>query len=271
MSDLNEYIIVNESIIRGSFFIGTLFIMAILEYLIPKKSLLLSKSKRWLNNLILVTFNTFLLKLIFSSSAILVALYVTKHQIGLLNSFNISFFVHLLLSIILLDLIIYWQHRLFHSISFLWKFHKVHHSDMDYDVTTGVRFHPVEIILSMLIKIIAIYLLGASVFAVILFEVILSALSLFNHSNIKLSQNTDRFIRFFIVTPDMHRIHHSIHNEELNSNYGFNLSIWDRVFKSYIPKPKDGYEKMTIGLKEFYDEHKTISIFNILKLPFRKE
>ncbi len=270
MKELNEYFILNEPIIRVSFFILTLLTMSFLEYIIPKKELLLSKFKRWVNNISVVVINSFLLKLIFASSAISISIYTSENNIGLLNFFEIPFFFSVTLSIILLDLIIYFQHRLFHEVDFFWKFHKVHHSDMDYDVTTGFRFHPIEIIISMLIKIVSIFILGVPVIAVVVFEIILSSLALFNHSNIKLSNLLDKNLRYFVVTPDMHRIHHSIHSNELNSNYGFNLSVWDRVFNSYTSKPKDGYEKMTIGLKEFNNKTETVSILDILSLPFRK-
>ncbi len=271
MKEFNEYIIANEPIIRLSFFVSILLLMSLFEYIIPKKELLLSKFKRWSNNISIIVVNSFLLKFIFASSIITISIYTTENKIGLLNLFEISFFFSVILSIILLDLIIYFQHRLFHKIDFFWKFHKVHHSDMDFDVTTGLRFHPIEIIISMLIKMISVFIIGVPIIAIVIFEIILSSLSMFNHSNIKLPAILDKRLRYFIVTPDMHRIHHSIHNEELNSNYGFNISLWDRIFSSYTNKPKNGYEKMTIGLKEFYDENKTVSILNILSLPFRKK
>jgi len=270
MKELNQYIILNESLIRISFFITILLLMSYFEYTIPRKKLLLSKFRRWSNNISIVLINSLLLKLIFASSAISISIYTTKEHIGLLNLIEIPFFFSVVLSIILLDLIIYIQHRLFHEINFFWKFHKVHHSDMDYDVTTGFRFHPIEILISMLIKIVSIFILGVPVFAVVVFEVILSSLALFNHSNIKLPKKLDKNLRYLLVTPDIHRIHHSIYNNELNSNYGFNLSLWDRIFKSYTNKPKDNYKKMTIGLKEFNNKTETVSILSILTLPFKK-
>ena len=198
------------------------------------------------------------------------AIQTQESRIGLLYLLDLTFYFHAIVAIVLLDLVIYWQHRLFHRITFFWFFHKVHHSDMDYDVTTGFRFHPIELIFSMLIKISFIYILGVPVIAAIIFEILLSSFALFNHSNIQLPKRVDRVVRYFIVTPDMHNIHHSIHNEELNSNFGFNISLWDRIFNSYKSEPKESYSKMTIGLKELQDKNKTVSLFCMLKLPFTK-
>lgn len=268
MQDLQNYILENEVLIRLIFFFCIFFTMSILEYLIPKRKLLLSKIKRWVNNISLAFLNTLILRILFPTAAIGVSIFVQKNGIGLFNLFEFTYFISIISSIILLDLIIYTQHRFFHTIDFFWKFHKVHHSDMDYDLTTGFRFHPIEIILSMCIKITFIFILGVPIVAVLIFEVILSTLAIFNHSNINLPKKLDTILRYFIVTPDMHRIHHSIYSDELNSNYGFNLSLWDRIFKSYKKTPKDSYTKMVIGLKELQDENKTVSILSILKLPF---
>lgn len=270
MQEFHNTIINNESSIRLSFFFGIIIIMTTLEYIIPRRKLLISKSTRWFNNITLVFLNTLIIRILFPTAAVGVAIFANNNNIGIFNLIELSIFTTTIFSIILLDLIIYWQHRFFHKIDFLWKFHKVHHSDMDYDLTTGFRFHPIEIIFSMFIKFFFIILLGVPVVAVVCFEVILSTLAIFNHSNISISKKLDTLIRYFIVTPDMHRIHHSIYNKELNSNYGFNISLWDRIFKSYTNTPKDKYEKMTIGLENLQDEKKTVSIFSILKLPFIK-
>jgi len=270
MQELEKYIIENEPTIRLIFFFGIFFMMSILEYIIPKRELLLSKLKRWANNIFLVFLNSLLLRIFFPTAAIGVAIYTNNNSIGLFNFFELPFIPRVILSILLLDLIIYTQHRFFHTIDFFWKFHKVHHSDMDYDVTTGFRFHPLEILLSMIIKIFFIFILGVPIIAVLIFEVILSTLAVFNHSNINLPKKLDKILRYFIVTPDMHRIHHSVYSDELNSNYGFNLTLWDRLFKTYKESPKDSYTTMTIGLKNAQDENKTVSILSILKLPFLK-
>lgn len=270
MQELQNNIIDSESSIRLVFFFGIIFIMATLEYIIPKRKLSLSKSKRWLNNIGLVFLNTLIIRVLFPTAAVGVAVFVHDNHIGLFNILELSMQNMIIPSIILLDFIIYWQHRLFHTVNFFWKFHKVHHSDMDYDLTTGFRFHPAEIVLSMLIKFLFIALLGIPLVAVVCFEIILSTLAIFNHSNINLPKKLDHMLRYIFVTPDMHRIHHSIYNDELNSNYGFNMSLWDRVFNSYTNTPKVKYEEMTIGLENFQDEKKTVSILSILKLPFMR-
>ena len=270
MQELQNNIINNEITIRLLFFFGIFLIMATLEIIIKKRELLIQKSKRWFNNITLVFLNTLIIRVLFPTAAVGIAILANQNSIGLFNNIELSIQTATVLSIILMDFIIFWQHRLFHTINFFWKFHQVHHSDMDYDVTTAFRFHPLEIIFSMFIKFSFILILGLPIIAVICFEIILSSLALFNHSNIQIPKKIDRILRFFIVTPDMHRIHHSIESKELNSNYGFNISLWDRIFKSYRQSPKDGYEKIVIGLSNFQDEGKTVSLFSILKLPFGK-
>lgn len=270
MEEIQNLIIDNEVLIRLFFFFGIFFVMAILESIFTRRELLLSKNKRWLNNIILVFLNTIIIRVLFPTAAIAISIYAHNNGIGLFNILELTIVNTVILSIILMDLIIYWQHRLFHTINFFWKFHLVHHSDMDYDVTTGFRFHPVEIIFSMIIKFVFILILGVPVIAIICFEVLLSSFAIFNHSNIRIPKKIDAFLRLFIVTPDMHRVHHSVSHQELNSNYGFNISLWDKIFKSYIAKPKKGYTNMTIGLATLQDENKTVSIFNILKMPFNK-
>ena len=270
MEEIQNIIINNEVLIRLFFFFGIFVFMAILESIFTKRELLLSKNKRWLNNISLVFLNTIIIRILFPTAAVGVSMYTHNNSIGLFNILDLNIISTIILSIILMDLIIYWQHRLFHTINFFWKFHQVHHSDMDYDVTTGFRFHPIEILFSMIIKFIFIFMLGIPIIAIICFEILLSSFAMFNHANIHIPKKIDTFLRFFIVTPDMHRIHHSINHEELNSNYGFNISLWDRIFKSYIDKPKEDYPNMTIGLKTLQDEKKTIPLINILKIPFLK-
>lgn len=259
----------NELWFRLGCFAGILIIMFILELVIPSRRLMLAKGLRWRNNLSLVGLNSFILKLIFPAGAVGVALWCSKAHIGLLNYWNNSgSFILLIAGLIILDGAIYWQHRIFHSVTWLWRLHQVHHADLDYDVTTGLRFHPLEIILSMLIKFAVIVLVGISPLAVILFEVILNGMAMFNHGNIKLPTAVDRFLRWMIVTPDMHRIHHSVIERELNRNFGFNLSCWDRIFASYQHKPQGGYWEMTIGLSYVRDSKLTQRLSGILKMPF---
>ena len=170
---------------------------------------------------------------------------------------------------IAMDLVIYLQHVLVHAVPSLWRLHRVHHADLDYDVTTGARFHPIEIILSMLIKFATIIVLGPPVVAVIIFEVILNAMAMFNHGNIKLPKSVDRVLRWLVVTPDMHRVHHSVEDNEANSNYGFNLSIWDRLFGTYIDQPRDGHLGMTIGIHKYRDPKQVDQLPGMLLLPFK--
>jgi len=270
MEEIQNLIIDNEVSIRLFCFFGIFVIMAILESIFTKRELLLSKNKRWINNISLVFLNTIIIRILFPTATIGVSMYAHNNGIGLFNIIDLTITSTIIVSIILMDLIIYWQHRFFHTINFFWKFHQVHHSDMDYDVTTGFRFHPIEIIFSMIIKFIFIFILGVPVIAIICFEVLLSIFAIFNHSNIHIPKKIDFFLRLFVVTPDMHRIHHSIDYQELNSNYGFNISFWDRIFKSYRDTPKENYTKMTIGLSTLQDEKKTVSLLNILKIPFYK-
>jgi sterol desaturase/sphingolipid hydroxylase (fatty acid hydroxylase superfamily) len=276
MQELQAIIINNESTIRLSFFFTIFFIMAILEYIIPKRTLHISKIKRWFNNISLVFLNTLIIRILFPIAAVGVAIFAKEHNFGIFNIFELHNFFKIIFCIVLLDLIIYWQHRFFHTIGFFWKFHKVHHSDMDYDVTTGFRFHPIEIIFSMLIKFFFILVLGAPIISVVCFEIILSTLAIFNHSNINLSKKLDFILKLFIVTPDMHRIHHSIYSKELNSNYGFNISLWDRVFNSYTSKAKDNQEKLYKHRKNNLNRMKSktssyvvvhVTMMNFMKLP----
>lgn len=243
----------DELTIRLGFFFGIFLIMALWEMAAPKRSLSLSKTLRWSNNLALLVFNSFLLRLFFPMAAVGFALQADQIGWGLFNWFETGFWPTVIASIVLLDFAIYWQHRLFHQIPLLWRLHRVHHADLDYDVTTATRFHPIEILLSMLIKWGAILLIGAPVEAVITFEIILNGCAMFNHGNVRLYRPVDRLLRLIVVTPDMHRVHHSVVRAEHDSNFGFNLSVWDRLFGSYIDQPKAGHEGMTIGIDRFRD------------------
>ncbi|NQY23633.1 MAG: sterol desaturase family protein [Campylobacteraceae bacterium] len=271
MNTLNTFILNNEALIRITFFVSIIFIMFFLEVFIPQRKLKIKKQKRWFSNFLLVFLGSFLVKLFLPFAAIGAAILAYEKNIGLFSYLELPYFLEILLSVVLLDLLIYFQHRYFHKNTFFWKFHKVHHSDMDYDLSTALRFHPVEILFSMIIKIAAILILGAPLLAVFIFEIILSSLAVFNHSNIRLNKSFDKYLRFLIVTPDMHRIHHSVHKEELNSNYGFNISFWDKIFSSYTAKPKDEYETMTIGLANLQDKKQMTNILSLLNLPFLSE
>ncbi len=257
--------------IRSYAFIGIISTVIIWEWLAPKRPLLQSKFKRWANNLALIGLDTLLVKLLLPAGAVGVALWAEEKGYGLLNNVEISPMLATVFTVVILDMIIYWQHRLFHVVPVLWRLHQVHHADRDIDVSTGLRFHPIEILLSMLIKFVAVIALGAPAMAVVLFEVILNGMAMFNHGNIRLPQALDSVIRALLVTPDMHRVHHSVFKHETNSNYGFNLSIWDRIFGSYHAQPDMGHDKMTIGLEQYQGDTPTASLLWMLKLPFTED
>lgn len=265
---LFEYIAEHEQPIRLSFFLGTLAVMALWEIIAPKRALTVSKALRWANNLGLVFFNSFILRLIFPAAAVGMAAFAAEHGWGLFNYFELPLLITILLSVIIMDFIIYLQHVLVHAVPALWRLHRVHHADLDYDVTTGARFHTIEIILSMLIKFATIVVLGPPVVAVIIFEVILNAMAMFNHGNVGLPKWLDTPLRWLIVTPDMHRVHHSIEDDETNSNFGFNLSWWDRLFGTYREQPRAGHQGMTIGIRNFRDTKQSSWITGMLAMPF---
>jgi len=265
---LYDFITENENTIRLGFFVGTLTVMALWEIVAPKRALTVSKALRWSNNLGLVFFNSFIVRLIFPAAAVGVAVFSADQGWGLLNYYSIPFTLSVVLSIIAMDFIIYLQHVLVHAVPVLWRLHRVHHADLDYDVTTGARFHTIEIILSMLIKFATIVVLGPPVVAVIIFEVVLNAMAMFNHGNVGLPKGLDKLLRWFIVTPDMHRVHHSIEDDETNSNFGFNLSWWDRLFGTYRDQPRGGHQGMTIGIRKFRETKQASWITGMLAMPF---
>ena len=266
--NLSDFIINNEKIIRMVFFFGMLGVMALWEIMAPKRALTVSKSIRWLNNLGLVFFNTALLRFIFPAAAVGMAVFANKQGWGIFNYYETPFWLAVVVSVIAMDFIIYLQHVMMHAIPILWRLHRVHHADLDYDVTTGLRFHPIEIFLSMLIKLATISILGPPVLAIIIFEVVLNAMAMFNHANVGLPGRLDKPLRFFIVTPDMHRIHHSIEDDEANSNFGFNLSWWDRLFGTYREQPRGGHLGMTIGIRKFRSVEQASWIGGMLLMPF---
>lgn len=263
-----NYIAEHEAELRLACFLAVLGLMAFAELWAPRRAATLPKAQRWKINLSLVALNTVLVRLVLPSSAVGVALLAAEKDIGLFNQIDLPLWLSGFLAIVLLDLIIYFQHVLFHSLPWLWRLHRVHHADLDLDVTTGTRFHPAEIFLSMLIKYAAILTLGAPVGAVLLFEIILSAMAMFTHSNIALPQALDERVRKIFVTPDMHRVHHSVVPEEANSNFGFNLSLWDRLLGTYRSQPAAGHDGMTIGLAQLRDPE-ALTLPRLLTLPVR--
>jgi len=266
--NLEQTILQHEVGIRLGFFFGVFAVMALWEVLAPRRALTVSKLLRWSNNLGLVFLNTLVLRLLFPAAAVGVAAFAGEHGWGVLNYVQLPFWLAVLLSVVAMDFIIYLQHVLVHAVPTLWRLHRVHHADLDYDITTGARFHTLEIILSMLIKFATIVVLGPPVLAVIIFEVVLNAMAMFNHANVRLPLGLDRVLRLLVVTPDMHRVHHSVEDNEANSNFGFNLSIWDRLFGTYIPQPRDGHLGMTIGIHGYRDPKQVSWLPGILALPF---
>ncbi|MCU7836301.1 MAG: sterol desaturase family protein [gamma proteobacterium symbiont of Taylorina sp.] len=265
----NEFILTNEVTIRLSFFFGIFAIMAIWEVLAPRRILTVSKTIRWMNNLGLIFFNIFVLRILFPAAAVGVAAFAQTHGWGLLNYYQLPALFAIIITVVAMDFIIYLQHVMVHAIPLLWRIHRVHHADLDYDVTTGARFHTIEIILSMLIKFATIIVLGAPVVAVVIFEVVLNALAMFNHGNVGLPKALDKFLHLFIVTPDMHRIHHSVEGDETNSNFGFNLTWWDRLFGTYREQPRGGQLGFTIGIHKYRNIKQTNWFSGMMMLPFK--
>lgn len=256
-----------EPIIRLTSFFGVFLIMALWEMAAPMRSPTVSKAKRWFSNLAVVVFNTIIARLLFSTTAVGTAVVAAENGWGMLNFLGWPSGLSTIAAVITLDFMLYLQHVMFHAVPFLWRFHMMHHADLDVDVTTGARFHPVEIVLSMIIKLAAVVLIGAPPWAVLIFEVVLNATAMFNHSNVRMPKVLDRFLRWVVVTPDMHRIHHSVIREETNSNFGFNLPWWDRLLGTYRPDPVKGQTGMVLGLDQFRNPDR-LTLPWMLALPF---
>ena len=266
---METFVQAHESMIRLGFFTGIFAAMALWEVLAPRRALTVSKPVRWANNLGLVAFNTLLLRVLFPAAAVGMAAFAAERDWGLLNHFDVPFLFAVPVAVIAMDLVIWLQHVMVHAVPARWRLLRVHHADLDYDLTTGARFHPIEIILSMLIKFAAIMVLGPPLVAVILFELILNGMAMFNHGNVRLPLALDRGLRWLIVTPDMHRVHHSVEDDEANSNFGFNLSCWDRLFGTYRDQPRRGHEGMTIGIRGYRQPREVSWLPGLLALPFR--
>jgi sterol desaturase/sphingolipid hydroxylase (fatty acid hydroxylase superfamily) len=259
--EMNKFILDHEIVIRLGFFLGILILMGLWEMVSPRRLLSTSKRARWFCNLGLLIIDAAVLRALLPVAAVGVAIFVEDRSWGILNNIALPYWMAILFGVIGLDFVIYLQHAMFHAIPAFWRLHMMHHTDLDFDVTTGVRFHPIEILLSMVIKIAAVMVMGASATAVLIFEVLLNATSLFNHGNVRLPSHVDWVLRLFVVTPEMHRVHHSVVIRETNSNFGFNLPWWDRLLGTYRDQPAAGHEGMTIGLSHFRDP-------NALTLPF---
>ena len=267
---MDAFLLSHEVAVRLGVFFGIFATMAVWELLAPRRTLQLPKSVRWTNNLALTILNGILVRAILPVAAIGVAGFAADRGMGMLNLVHVSYPWAVVLSVLALDLAIYFQHLMFHAVPLLWRLHRVHHADLDFDVTTGARFHPVEIVLSMLIKFAVILVLGPPALAVLLFEILLNATSMFNHGNVRLPAAIDRLLRLLVVTPDMHRVHHSVVPRETNSNFGFNVPWWDRLFGTYRAQPQAGHAAMTIGVEQFRTP-RDVWLDRMLLQPFRAD
>ncbi|HBN22217.1 MAG TPA: hypothetical protein DD412_03165 [Holosporales bacterium] len=270
---MSPLLLSNEPLLRIGSFIFILLVMLSLEGLIPYRPNTAKKTTRWVSNMGMAVLSTLMIRLLSALPLALLpvsfALFLQDHPWGLFHWLSLGSLWTFFLTLIFLDLVIYGQHVIFHHVPLLWRLHRVHHTDVNLDTTSGVRFHPVEIFLSLCLKLLAIGLLGAPAAGVIAFEILLNGTALFNHSNIKLPKGLDRFLRLIVVTPDMHRVHHSTLPKETNSNFGFNLPWWDWLFRTYKAQPRAGHLNMTIGLTDF-PSGKRLTLLALLALPFNK-
>ncbi len=262
----------NETLIRLSVFLGLFVLLALIETYVPRRERSQTRIARWSTNWGFTIVNSVMLNAMAIGLPLLAvgaAMDAGNNGWGLFNALDWPLGLEIIATILILDFAIWLQHLITHKVPLLWRLHQVHHADVDIDVTTAIRFHPVEIALSMILKIGLVYLLGPAAIAVVLFEIILNGTAMFNHANIKLPLGLDAVVRRVFVTPDMHRVHHSVHREEHDSNYGFSLSIWDRMFGTYIPQPADGHDDMKIGLR-WQDERPSKFAWS-MALPFLKK
>jgi len=255
-----------EPVLRFAIFAVLFTTFALWELLKPRRPLSDSKAHRWFNNLGVFALDVAMVRVLFPLAAVGFSEMAQHYELGLLQLVALPGWLEVGCAVLLLDMVIYWQHRLFHKVPALWRLHKVHHADLDIDVTTGVRFHPLEILLSMVVKLLAVLVIGPPALAILLFEILLNGTAVFNHANILVTPGMDRLLRLLVVTPDMHRVHHSSNFAETNSNYGFNLPWWDRLFGSYRAQPQHGHTAMRIGLSEIREPQ---SLMKMLLLPFR--
>jgi sterol desaturase/sphingolipid hydroxylase (fatty acid hydroxylase superfamily) len=265
---MNDALLAAEPLIRMGFFLGILTGMATWEVLAPRRRHEIPRLLRWGSNLGVVALNTVLVRLAFPLALVGFAVFADVRGWGLLSTVELPLWASIALGVIALDLAVYLQHVMFHAVPLLWRLHRMHHADLEFDVTTGLRFHPVEILLSMGLKLGVVAALGPPAVAVLIFEVLLNATSMFNHGNVRLPRRLDRRLRWLVVTPDMHRVHHSIRPEETNSNFGFSLPWWDRLLGTYRDQPRDGHEAMTIGIEQFRTNH-DLRLDQMLLQPLR--
>ncbi|MCG2581670.1 MAG: sterol desaturase family protein [Marinobacter sp.] len=266
---VTDTLLTNEPLIRIGFFLSVLAIMMTWEVAAARRPQRIGRLTRWPSNLLIVALDTLAVRLVFPVAAVGTAFMAAEQGWGLLNQVAVPAWFSVILAVLLLDAAIYFQHRLFHAVPWLWRLHRMHHADLEFDVTTGLRFHPLEILLSMGIKLAVVLALGAPALAVVIFEVLLNATSMFNHGNVRLPLWFDRYLRLFVVTPDMHRVHHSVIVRETDSNFGFNLPWWDRLFGTYRAQPEKGHLGMTIGIEDFRTV-KDLRLDRMLIQPFRR-
>ncbi len=262
-------LIEHEGVARLSVFLCLFFMMALFETLWPKRQRTIKRHQRWVGNLGVMFLGALLARVILPWAPVSVAIYAQINNIGLMEYAITDPLYNILLGVLLLDLFIYLQHIVMHKVPFLWRLHRLHHADLEYDVTTGIRFHPLEIILSLLLKMGIILLFGVEPLSVIIFEMLLNGSAMFNHANLRLPLWLDKGLRLLVVTPDMHRVHHSSIRNETDSNYGFFLSIWDKIFATYRAQPQKGHLGMEIGLEYFRDERE-LNLLRLLTQPFRQ-
>jgi sterol desaturase/sphingolipid hydroxylase (fatty acid hydroxylase superfamily) len=257
---------INPDLVRLAAFLGLFVLLACCEHRWPRRALTVAKTPRWRANLAIVGLDTLVARLVLPLAPFAVAVAFQEKGWGLFNMLPLPGWFELVLGVLLLDLLIYWQHRLFHRLPLLWRLHRMHHTDLDLDVSSGTRFHPIEILLSLLIKLAAVVMLGIAPLSVLLFEILLNATSMFNHANLRLPLSIDRWLRLMVVTPDMHRVHHSVIIRETDSNFGFNLPWWDRLFGTYIDQPRDGHDGMRIGLAQWRRQDE-LGVWALLRIP----
>ena len=261
----------NEVWWRLGVFFSILVIMMMLEWRMPARKAPIKSSTRWFANFGLVFAASLITRLVIPIGLTAVALYNQQHGIGLFNIIDLPIIVAIVLSLLLLDIVIYWQHRLFHRVPILWRLHRVHHADAHVDTSTGLRFHPIEIVLSIVVKLIAVSLLGVPAIAVLIFEITLNGLAMFNHANIRLTPAIEKPLRLVLMTQILHRIHHSQRVSETNSNYGFSVIWWDKLFGSYKSEAKKSDHELDIGLKEYPLPKQNASLWNLLLMPFKNQ
>ena len=260
-----------DSGLRLGIFIGVLLLMILWEWCVPNRQSKVPKSQRWSSNFALLIIGSVLSRLLFPAGLAAVAIWTQQHNVGLWQQLDVSLWWSVPISVVFFDCLIYWQHRMFHRLPWLWRLHRVHHADPHLDASSGLRFHPLEIVLSLLIKLIAVVALGAPVLAILIFEILLNATSLFNHTNVKLADSIERPLRKLIVTQAMHRIHHSQVVSETDSNFSFNLSLWDRLFGTYTDNAKHGDDAIKLGLKEYSIPQTNSNLKALLLMPFKQK